>query len=75
MSHEMLISKKAMFHKNCKVHLRLKDETWENGWIEDVGADFLIFKFTDEGASKRGITSKVFFFIEIKDIDEYEVKG
>ncbi len=70
--HEKLISKKATFHQNCKVHITLKNSEWENGWIEEVGYDWLVLKFTDEGVAKNNTSNKVFFFLEIKDIDEFK---
>ncbi len=68
---EKLISKKATYHMHCKVHITLKDDTWENGWIEEVEEDRLLLKLTEEGASKLGVRDKVFFFLEIKDINEF----
>ncbi len=72
---EKLISKKAMFHKHCQVHVRLKDNGWENGYIEEVGADHLILKLSAEGKSKHGIEKMPMFFLEIKDIQEYQRRG
>jgi len=73
--HEKLISKKATFHKNCFVHIKLNSQRgWENGWIEEVEADFLILKLTEQGALKNGSDKLSLFFLEIRDIQEYEVK-
>ena len=68
---EKLISQKAMFHKHCEVHVKLKDNGWENGYIEEVSADHFILKLSPEGSLKRGIDKIPIFFLEIKDIREY----
>lgn len=69
---EKLVSKKATYHKYCNVHLTFKDGKWENGYIEEVGADYLILKFLKNEAVERwGVDKKPFFFIEIKDIDKF----
>ena len=67
---EKLISKKAIFHKYCDVHVKLKNG-WENGYIEEVSADHLILKLSPEGSLKHGIDKMPIFFLEIKDISEY----
>lgn len=70
--HERLISKKATFHKNCAVHISLKNNRgWENGTIIEVRGDHLILKLNKFGREKHGIDSIPFFFLEIKDIREY----
>lgn len=73
--YEKLISRKAMFHKHCDVHIKLKDNSWENGYIEEVGADHLILKLTPEGKLKLGVEKLPMFFLEIKDINEYQRRG
>lgn len=68
---ERLISKKANYHKYGKVHLKLKNGGWENGIIQDVGADFITIEFLDEGKKKWKTDTMVFFFLELKDIRQY----
>ena len=73
--HEKLISKKAMFHKYCKVHISLNDDKgWENGVIKEVGADNLILELSQAGKEKHGVDSLPLFFLEIKDITEYKIE-
>jgi len=69
---EKLISKKATFHKYCRVHIKFNDGTWENGYIEDVGYDYLVLKFLKKEAMLRWkAQKKPFFFMQIKDICEH----
>jgi len=71
---EKLISKKATFHKNCLVHITFNNGAWENGTIIEVGADFLILNFLNEIARRRwNCSQRPFFFMEIKNIEGYEV--
>lgn len=73
---EKLISKKAMFHKHCNVHIKFKkkEKGWENGYIKEVGADHLILELSAEGKIKHGVEKLPFFFLEIKDIQDYKVR-
>lgn len=69
---EKLISKKATFHKYCDVHLTFTDGNWENGNIEEVGSNYLILKLLKpEAVIRWGKERMPFFFMQIKDIEEY----
>ena len=69
---ERIISKKASYYLNCTVHIKLKNGVWENGYIKEVGAEFLILTLSDEGKLKRSREEMVFFFAEIKDIENFQ---
>lgn len=72
---EKLIEKKAIFNKNCKVHIIFKNSKWENGEIIQVGADFLILRFINADAIRfHQCIQKPFFFMEIADIEELRVR-
>jgi len=66
-----LISKKATYYKYQQVHVTFKDGTWENGWIEDVKADFFMLRLTDEGELKNKKSEMPVFFMVVEDIEEY----
>ncbi|MEX0595540.1 MAG: hypothetical protein WD512_03490 [Candidatus Paceibacterota bacterium] len=71
MPNEKLISQKANFYKYQKVHITFLNENWENGIIQDIGAEFLLLEFNSSiGIERWGAKSRPFFFIEIKDIEE-----
>lgn len=70
--YEKIISKRATYFKNCKVHLSLKDgKGWENGWIKEVGADYLVLSLTEQGILKHSKEDLLFFFVEIDELNEF----
>jgi len=50
--------------KNLKIHIKLKDETWRNGFIKEIEADFFIFDDKVNG-------SEAIFFIEVETVKPY----
>ena len=71
--HREIITKKAEHFKKSgrTVHIDLVSGKWENGTIKEIGADFLILELTEKGKKRFGINTRLFFFLEIKDIEEY----
>lgn len=75
-THSQILQKKAeMFYRNkIKVHLRLKSGSWERGMIiGEPNEDAFILRLTEEGIKKsRGASQKIFFYLELDSIDEYQ---
>ena len=66
---EILENKANFFMKrNERVHISYKNGGWKRGYITGINSDFIMIDETLEG------TIPV-FFIEIKDIDKYHIKG
>lgn len=57
----------SAFRNSTKIHLTLKDKTFRNGYIKEIGADFFIFQDDVNGVEP-------IFFLELHNV-EPNIKG
>jgi len=55
---------KESYSKKIKLHITLNNNTWRNGYVKSVYADFFEFKDTENPL-------EAFFFIELKKVEPY----
>lgn len=70
---EEIIKRKLNFFYNSElpIHIVFHNATWENGFINEMGSDFIMLRLFPEGEKKSGMKIIPIFFLEIKDVDEY----
>jgi len=59
---------KYAFDNSIRCHLKLKGNSWRNGYVTEIGSEFIIFD--DKVNGKEPI-----FLIEIFDIEPYMEEG
>ena len=66
MNYELIKEKlNEAFNSNTKLHLKLKNNTWRNGFIISIRTNFFIFK-DDQNEEEES-----FFFLEVVDLNPY----
>lgn len=77
--HKKLIEDKVnyFFKTDSSVHVKYKkinskgENQWDNGWIEEVSADFFMLRFFKIGQERRGTDKVPVFFLEVEEITKY----
>ena len=67
MKHEIILNEQLIrlaFSKGIKIHITLNDETWRNGMVQEVSADFFMLEDKENGIEP-------FFYIQLKNVEPF----